>query len=1051
MNLSEIRNRKIDAERRQDNKQHAAKIDQGLKSLDASTSPIRAIWELFQNARDLSDNCQIKVTLAENEFIFEHNGKPFDIDSLSSLIKQVSSQSKESETTIGQYGTGFLTTHYFGMKFRLYGSYQIDENKYVELNGFTIDRSHNNIEELIIKISQQIKATDDLIDNAESCGLIKSAPSMWTKFVYELPIAHKEKAKETIKEGERLVPLVMLFNPQITSCSFEDKTEGRKTEFQRLESDNTDGPLKKATIRIVEEKSENTFSHNEDLYYLQSVDKSDTIVIPLTTESKVKKFIGFPKLFMHFPLIGSEKWGCEFIYNSSRFKPTEKRDSLYLPDGNDNNALDAEVNTSVLLSMDKMLFEFLTEYITKIDDVINIAPIDFDATNCETPQKRDFFANKKREWSEFFATLPLVTTSKGRVAVQDNTLRLSIYDDEIVKFLSEADNEKYSDVIYQYASCIPDCLLPIKEECVQWSGIINNWEETIKPHKISLVDIVGAITSNSDSLFEFLTFLKEIGKSSYFNNYPIIPNREGRLLLAQNLRDARTIPNELYELIKNLIPQETQYFVKEEFSNIIEFPVYNRQNLRKDLSARMQEWRQHISTNAVISSELSQNDLCALISYCSSFPSDADSIRRRLIPSLCKLHNINLVEKVIPNESSEDVDIYEHSFALLVEYSLFVLQNGNVVSSQNLALFDTIISEVSKSETYKGLLEKYAVFPNEECKLCIPAKLKRNNIEEIRKADIYRWAEVVLHTNLKAEFVQQSFSTYFSFDMIDTKGICSEIQSKLLEEDENIGNYKTTILEIIEKIDEANGYDELFKDVNKHKEELFFRCAVSGDKKKDVYTLMKHDETTLSNLAELSKNPNFITIIQRAKKLLEQELQDKIDLAYKKALGKYVESQLRKKLNSSLIDCKIDDVQGGQDIVISRNGKPIYFIEVKSRWSADQSIRMSTTQHIKSVENANNYALCAVDMMGFSQEQAVVGEELTSSQVEVFINRIKCLTNIGILNKSLLVAVQESAERVHIASGYSVLVPQELIKKGIALNDLIEEISTKITYVAQCN
>ena len=455
----------------------------------------------------------------------------------------------------------------------------------------------------------------------------------------------------------------------------------------------------------------------------------------------------------------------------------------------------------------------------------------------------------------------------------------------------------------------------------------------------------------------------------------------------------------MYELVKNLIPQDTQYFVKEEFADIIEFSTYNRQNLRKDLSARMQEWRQHISRNSVITSELSRNDLCTLISYCSSFPSDADSIRRRLISSLCELHNTNNNEKIIPNESSEEVDIYEHSFAMLVEYSLFALQNYNNVSSQNLSLFDAVISEISKSETYKGLLEKYAVFPNEEQKLCIPAKLNRNNIEDIRKADIYKWAEVILHRNLKTEFVLQSFSAYFSFDVLDTKGICAEIQSKLLEED-NISNSKTTILEIIEKIDEANGYEELFKDINKHKEELFFRCAVSGEKKKDVYTLMKHDETTLSNLAELSANPNFVTIIQRAKNLLEQELQDKTDFAYKKALGKYVESQLRKKLNNSLIDCKIDDVQGGQDIVISRNGEPIYFIEVKSRWSTDQSIRMSTTQHIKSVENENNYALCAVDMMGFSHDQAVMGEELTSYQMEEFINSIKCVTNIGILNKS---------------------------------------------------
>ena len=112
--LKKLQDEKRAKERRQDNKQHATKIDQGLRSVDSQTGPARAIWELCQNARDLAEDCHIRMELTDKAFRFSHNGIPFDMDSLGSLIKQVSGQGKENDETVGQYGTGFLTTHYYG-------------------------------------------------------------------------------------------------------------------------------------------------------------------------------------------------------------------------------------------------------------------------------------------------------------------------------------------------------------------------------------------------------------------------------------------------------------------------------------------------------------------------------------------------------------------------------------------------------------------------------------------------------------------------------------------------------------------------------------------------------------------------------------------------------------------------------------------------------------------------------------------------------------------------------------------------------------------------
>ena len=100
------------SEMRQNVKSHCTKIRDGIRK-NGTTSAHRAIWELFQNAGDLADRAEIKMTLSDEAFVFAHKGKPFTYDSLCSLVKQVSSEEKEGNDTVGQYGTGYLTTHTF--------------------------------------------------------------------------------------------------------------------------------------------------------------------------------------------------------------------------------------------------------------------------------------------------------------------------------------------------------------------------------------------------------------------------------------------------------------------------------------------------------------------------------------------------------------------------------------------------------------------------------------------------------------------------------------------------------------------------------------------------------------------------------------------------------------------------------------------------------------------------------------------------------------------------------------------------------------------------
>ena len=78
----------------------------------------RWIWELCQNAKDVSnDTGKVKICIGFDKInksvVFKHNGRPFTMANIMSLINQSSSKDRynEGERQSGKFGTGFITTH----------------------------------------------------------------------------------------------------------------------------------------------------------------------------------------------------------------------------------------------------------------------------------------------------------------------------------------------------------------------------------------------------------------------------------------------------------------------------------------------------------------------------------------------------------------------------------------------------------------------------------------------------------------------------------------------------------------------------------------------------------------------------------------------------------------------------------------------------------------------------------------------------------------------------------------------------------------------------
>ena len=134
---------------------------------------------------------------------------------------------------------------------------------------------------------------------------------------------------------------------------------------------------------------------------------------------------------------------------------------------------------------------------------------------------------------------------------------------------------------------------------------------------------------------------------------------------------------------------------------------------------------------------------------------------------------------------------------------------------------------------------------------------------------------------------------------------------------------------------------------------------------------------------------------------------------------------------------RVENEQYGHDLVIWLNDEPIYFIEVKSRWSTNQSIKMTPLQLQTSVENKTSYALCCVDMTGIDHGIIEIDDYLP---VEETINRTKVLTNIGELNEGIYNALRSgSADEIHIDDDYRCIIPQKVIDNNkVDFNELIQ-------------
>ena len=959
--------------RRQDNKQHCQKILDGIDKFDDTTAE-RAIWELIQNARDLSECAKIRLSLTKEKLTFTHNGSPFDYESLTSLIKQISSAQKEEKDTVGQFGTGFMTTHKFSRIVQISGSVKLDEEVYADIENFELDRRPNDLQGMLEAMSRQLTFADELLNQETSAD-----PKPETTFVYPLDEIRLAYAEKGINMAFNLIPYVMAINERIDEIHLENTISDKSILFSRGKEVCLDPTIGYYKVQVIQHGGDNV-----DIYFLRSEDKRDVIILPLKTGNEAISLEKVPKFFIHFPLLGTQSFGLNYVFHSERFYPEEPRNAIVLPEDNIEKRNKYTHNIEVFKTMRESLYTYLENYSDSIKYSHLLAPIVLPCID-EDNDKAQFYRDLKEELVERFQSFPFVVLHDSSKVSVTNDKNVRFLAPEIVRFLKNDSKGEDIDVVYNAASKVSH--LPGKEVVLIWSEIIEQWGDPIKDIFIGMDELVKSMSrcEVDEELLQFLRFLKECEKRHYFEEEALIPNREGEKKEAKNLRNAKDIPEELYSICHRLIPTKSSSFVSVAYTELYDLIEYRRDDLRKDIN--------DFTSSLKNESKWNDDTLSALLKYCSIFPTqEGSSTRDKAMPLICKLHNHPYERRYISPlpgvEIDKEQDLYRTAFDVLVEYSLGVIdaygrdkEKAWLKEEENKDLHYKLLQALSNKDrptTYQqDLFPKYAIIPNQEEELCSIAGLVilsgRETIPLDVQDQLLELYQKACNDSYKAKLVDEQYVGLVQFKEVNPLDIGRLIEDSLKE-----GEYKhPCIIDILEQLDsetesEDKGYwSSWFSHIANNKASIFLG-RLQGDERDHTYQFMKAPSSKKAKVAELMDNPNFESIVAKAEESLRTERERATSFSHMLSIGKTIEDRLRDELQAELFverreadkPMEVNDIQNGQDIVIKHNGEIIYFIEVKSKWNFDQPAYMSKNQMRQAVQNPDCYALCCVDLTG---------------------------------------------------------------------------------------
>ncbi|MDC6361610.1 MULTISPECIES: sacsin N-terminal ATP-binding-like domain-containing protein [Flavobacteriaceae] len=1020
-----------------DLKGHADRIIQGIKKI-GSTHAKRAIWELFQNAVDLSEQCEINVKVTDEELIFSHNGVPFTMHTLDCLFTQVSSKTltekkldREEADPIGQYGTGFMTSHSFGDVVKVSGAIkdefegedvQTNSEGHIKFENLEIDRSTQDWEKLCDEISKLRNQVKELLNHALT---VEELPSTDFRFGFNNDL-NRKRAIEAIESLKTTLPYVMIFNDRLKKVTVTD-IHGTATIYQKNDSEESLEHFFSQVIRINDEEKKINYLKTDRL----------TIALPFTSITNEGNYFGIanalpnslPKLFLFYPLIGTEAFGFNFVIHSKNFQPTEPRDGLHLNSENEKNKIEEEANQKLMEEASQLIFDFFENNLSRVKQPHFFAEINF-AISLDNQELSDYFKSLKDTWTVKFRTLPFVETLSGPIAAQN-----AVFLDSLV--LDGATPETLA-AIYNIAGRFftnlpkPD-LIPI------WTKLTDEWNIP-EINRIGFADIAEKIqesgTIESFDKDELILLYKEMickGEGELFANKALLPNIKGEFRKQVELSKSVELTDELIKIADVINPKISNRQIEPDFLlEGLEFERFGRKDYMGLINASLDE---HVK-DGTCSHELPENYLARLMQY-ASIVSREDSISGpvRVIKLIAEHYDLTLNQLVLPILPGEDnIDVRKGQFDFFKIYLNDISSKDKEWVKTNIDALAKVLSEAFSSADVKKFFLRYDVYPNQLFQLKpITSLHKDSQIPDFVKVlhDRVVDSNEPVKSKLAHSVIKNLYDEMKSTSSLD---LTRQIEQKFFGESGNEIHmeehpYTSEIIDIIRNFKEDQPlyetYVKIFPATHRNKSSILVQLA-DGEAS---FTILSQHKDVIKKLAGIANHPHLDELLKLGEDALRKKQQDEAEMQYKKKIGNHLEDVLRKHLDKN-INATITSEQDGQDLVIYIEDKAVYYIEVKSKWLETTPIRISRNQTLRAYENSDCFALCSIDMTKYTGADK---NEIES--VDSIVQYMKFNTDVG-SKVGHLIDIYSNAHQVDkfsLDGDYRTLIPAKYILGGIDL------------------
>lgn len=682
----------------------------------------RLIWELIQNAKDnvvvcndkaISDiKLNIVINLQQDKFIFSHNYGFFRNENVRGLIRRYSSSDKDIDrednenrpSTTGRFGTGFMTTH-------LLSEIVTVEAVFCEDDVFSrfrldLDRTGKDKNELIKGIEKAFESVEISLHHKKIIDEPKFE-TFKTYFIYKLNEEGFKLTKIAINELVKTAAISLINHPIINEIKY--LTEEEECTL-KIESDRVIEDFSDLNISIYKMK----INSNVVNQYVSVKHEQVSIIIPVEIKDNQYRILSIdpsiPKIFLDFPLVGTEGLNIPFIINSSLFEPNEERDGISLSNHPDN---DTKLNVKLLNDGFELFYRFIKEIQNHNDwlDMYNLfkflSPSEKGWIDLNW-YKNDILNNTKQKLLKVKA---VENDKYGRIPLDlDN---FSNFNKGSTVGLPYNSKEEKREKIWELATRTDQYILPQREYIHEWYEI--EWID--KKYKIYIKDILAWASEKCN--------IEALSKSFYINNYSEI------VLWLNDLLSLVNEETDLYNDINTnkiiILPNQLKEFTPKK--NLFKSDGFIDENLKDILEILGEKCRQYLLLNEIkdfsniILENKSQNDIIKSINEKINLSKPNDS---SILDASNRLTNLIFEETEIPEVQK---NLYEFSQILNVDreqikiktYSSDLWEKSNIIQIKRIigelvkiGNINSLCERLGKEEPYcKNWLSRFITFLNE--------------------------------------------------------------------------------------------------------------------------------------------------------------------------------------------------------------------------------------------------------------------------------------------------------------------------------------------------